>query len=105
MEISCPCGYNAEGQGYCPHFHDYSKDDWDDYKDVLITNYNNECHTENRYDCYKKDKEEKEKKLKNKVEKGHLFYKAVPCAKNVLDGKYLYIKKIALSVGIIFILN
>ena len=105
LEISCPCGYNAEGQGYCPHFHDYSKDDWDDYKDVLITNYNNECHTENRYDCYKKDKEEKEKKLKNKVEKGHLFYKAVPCAKNVLDGKYLYIKKIALSVGIIFILN
>ena len=104
LEISCPCGYNAEGQGYCPHFHEYSKDDWEDYRDVLQTNYNNECHTENRYDCYRKDKEEKEKKLKNQLEKGHLFYNSVPCAKKVLVGEYLYIKEIALLLGIIFIL-
>ena len=44
---------------------------------------NNECHTENRYNCYEKDKEEKEKELKNKIVNGHLFYNSVPCAKKV----------------------
>ena len=103
MEISCPCGYNEMGQGYCPHFHDYSKNDWDEYKKVLKKNYNNECHTENRYDCYKKKNEEKEKEYRNKLEKGHLFYNSVTCAKKVLDGNYLLIKK-AFIISIILIL-
>lgn len=104
MEISCPCGYNAEGQGYCPHYHEYSASDWDEYRKILKKNYNNECHTENRYDCYKTKKMEKEKEYKNKLEKGHLFYNSVTCAKKVLDGKYLSIKKVYIILAAIFIL-
>ena len=104
MEIPCPCGFNAEGQGYCPHFHDYSTKDWNNYRKTLKKNYNNECHTENRFDCYKKDDNNKEKKYRNDLEKGHLFYKSVTCAKKVLDGKYLFIQKIYMVLGVLLIL-
>ena len=102
--INCPCGYNDKGQGYCPHFHDYWKDEREEYQEVLKDNYDNECHTENRYNCYKKDKEQREKELKNKIINGHLFYNAVPCAQKVLDGKYLDIKKIFIISGILLTL-
>ena len=104
MEIPCPCGYNAEGQGYCPHFHEYSSHDWNEYRNIRKSNYNNECHTENRYDCYSKVNMEEEKQFKNKLEKGHLYYNSVSCAKKVLDGEYLLIKKIYIILGAIFIL-
>ena len=102
--FKCPCGYNSEGVGYCPHFHDYWSEEREEYQEVLKTNYDNECHTENRYNCYKKDKEEKEKEFKNKIINGHLFFNSVPCANKVLDGNYLYIKKLIFSFGILFTL-
>ena len=104
IEFKCPCGYNSEGVGYCPHFHDYWSEEREEYQEVLKTNYDNECHTENRYNCYKKDKEEKEKEFKNKIINGHLFFNSVPCANKVLDGNYLYIKKLIFSFGILFTL-
>ena len=104
FEVSCPCGYNEAGQGYCPHFHDYSTKDWEEYRNVLKTNYNNECHTENRYNCYETKEMKNEKEYKNKLEKGHLFYNSVPCANKVLDGKFLFVKKISLLLGMLLIL-
>ena len=104
INFPCPCGYNSEGQGYCPHFHEYWKDERNEYQDILKNNYDNECHTENRYNCYEKDKEEKEKELKNKIVNGHLFYNSVPCAKKVLDGEYLGIRKMIIAFGILFTL-
>jgi hypothetical protein len=100
-EINCPCGYNSEGQGYCPHYHDYSENDWNEYKKILKNNYDNECHTENRYDCYLKKELEKEKEYKNKLERGHLFYNSVSCANKVLDGQFLFVKKFLILFGII----
>ena len=70
----------------------------------MIKNYDNECHTENRYNCYEQDKEEREKELKNKIFNGHLFYNAVPCAKKVLEGNNLSIKKYGYIFGILLIL-
>ena len=104
MEISCPCGYNSEGQGYCPKFYDESNKDWEEYRDILIKNYDNECHTENRYNCYKTKKMEREKQLRNKLEKGHLFYNSVFCAEKVLNEKYLIINKIFFLFWIFLIL-
>ena len=104
--VKCGCGYNKEGQGYCPHFHDYSKDDWDEYKKVWKKKSNNKCHTESRYECYEYDeKKSKLKTLKNQLENGHLFYKCIECAKNVLDGKYIDFNKYLLFIlGFIYIL-
>ena len=100
LEISCPCGYNSEGQGYCPHFHEYSTNDWEEYRDILKKNYNNECHTENRYNCYETKEMDKEKEFKNNLEKGHLFYNSVTCAKKVLNGKFLFVKKFSIILGL-----
>ena len=95
--VKCGCGYNSEGQGYCPHFHDYSKKDWDEYRKAWRDKSDNGCHTENRYNCYEYDKNNKLKTIRNKVENGHLFYKCVDCAKNVfLDGKFLSFNKLVL---------
>ena len=102
--IKCGCGYNSEGQGYCPHFHDYSKNDWNEYKKAWKSKSNNNCHTESRYECYEYDKNDNFKILRNKLEKGHLFYKSVDCAKKVLDGNYVNINKYLLFILDLFIL-
>ena len=93
--VKCGCGYNKEGQGYCPHFHDYSKDDWDEYRKTWKKKSDNKCHTESRFDCYEyDDKKSKLKTLKNKLENGHLFYKSEECAKKVLKGENININKL-----------
>ena len=104
LEVSCPCGYNEGGDGFCPHFNEYFVDEWEEYKNIMKDNYDNECHTENRYECYKKKKLESEKEYKNKLEKGHLFNKASDCAKKLLDGSYLSLKKYLILIGVILIL-
>ena len=47
---------------------------------------------------------DKEKELKNSLEKGHLFYNSVTCAKKVLDGRFLFVKKISILLGLILVL-
>lgn len=93
--VRCGCGYNSEGQGYCPHFHDYSKDDWEQYRNLWKKKSDNKCHTESRFDCYLYDEEESELKTYiNKVENGHLFYNCEECAKKVLGSNYININRI-----------
>ena len=93
--VQCGCGYNTEGQGYCPHFHDYSQDDWNKYRDLWKDTSDNGCHTESRFNCYEYDEEKgyELKKIRNQLENGHLFYGCVDCAKKVLEGNYLIINK------------
>ena len=104
--VKCGCGYNSEGQGYCPHYHDYSKNDWEEYRDILKEKTDNKCHTESRYDCYEYDEENSDLSYyKNKLENGHLFYNCVECAKKVLNGNYLSTKKLAcILLGLLIIL-
>ena len=94
--VRCGCGYNSEGQGYCPHFHDYSKDDWEEYRKIMKDKSDNKCHTESRFDCYENDEEEESelKTYRNKLEKGHLFYKCVECAKKVLKDNHINMNKL-----------
>ena len=88
--VKCGCGYNAEGQGYCPHYHDYSKNDWEEYRKIWKKKSDNKCHTESRFDCYEFDEEKSElKTYKNQLENGHLFYGCVDCARKVLAGDYI----------------
>ena len=102
INLNCTCGYNSEGIGYCPHYHDYWEEERKEYQDVLKKNYDNECHTENRYNCYKKNNELKEKELENKIIKGHLYYNSVTCAKKVLKGNYLNLGKMIFVLGLLF---
>ena len=92
--VKCGCGYNSEGQGYCPHYHDYTKDDWEEYREQWRDKSDNGCHTESRYNCYEYDERNKLRTYINKIEYGHLFYKSVGCAKNVLKGNNISINKL-----------
>ena len=105
-KIDCPCGYNSEGVGYCPQFHDYFKNDWKKYFKYLKKQYSNNCHTLNRYSCYLENKENlnEYKKLKNKLIYGHLFYKSVECAIDVLNFNLIKINYLILLFIIILIL-
>ena len=104
--IECPCGYNSEGVGYCPQFHDHFENDWDKYFKYLKKQYSNNCHTLNRYSCYleKNDNLNDYKKLKNKLIYGHLFYKSVECAIDVLNFNLIKINYLILLIIIILIL-
>ena len=98
--VKCACGYNNEGQGYCPHFHDYSKDDWEEYRKLWKKRSDNDCHTESRFNCYEYDEEDSYewKNYKNRLENGHLFYNSVECANIVLDSRYVKINKFILRL-------
>ena len=48
----------------------------------------------------KKKKLEQEKEYKNKLERGHLFYNSVTCAKKVLDSKFLFVKKLMILLSV-----
>ena len=103
--VKCGCGYNDKGQGYCPHYHDYSKDDWEEYRKLWKKRSDNGCHTESRFNCYEYDEEESYewKEYKNKLENGHLFYGCVDCAKKVLDASFVRVDKfmLGLFVGLV----
>ena len=100
LNVPCGCGYNDKGQGYCPHYHDYAKEDWDKYRDIIKDRSKNGCHTESRFNCYENDgkKGYELKEYKNKLENGHLFYDCVECAKKVLKANYLNINMSILSL-------
>ena len=93
--VPCGCGYNNIGQGYCPHYHDYSKGDWDKYRELIKDKSSNGCHTESRFNCYENDGKNgyKLKEYKNNLENGHLFFGCVDCAKKVLRANYLNVDK------------
>ena len=104
--VRCGCGYNEQGQGYCPHYHDYSKADWDYYRNLIKDKSDNGCHTETRFNCYELDEEGsyKLKEYRNNLENGHLFYGCVECAKKVLKSNYLNNNKNIFSLLVALIL-
>ena len=63
VEEYCQCGYNTEGQGYCPFSHDNEKK-WLNYFYQIRVNRNNLCHTLNRFNCKFVPKKFKENELK-----------------------------------------
>ena len=99
---NCECGYNEEGNAYCPLDHEKHTDLWDKYYALLKQVADNSCHTLNRYNCYKEHEKEKEliNMYKNMLLNGHLFYKSAFCAESILSGVYLN-SRCFLVIGII----
>ena len=84
----CGCGYNNEGQGYCPLPSNINKDVWNERIKNIAIYAKNDCHSLSRYECYLQnsinDYKNKKKFDKNTIE-AHLFYKAVPCAEKMFS--------------------
>ena len=87
FSLPCKCGYNEEGKGYCPIPHSVENEQWVKMMNIKRLLVDNECHSKSRYNCYLNDKELKKvnRHAIDDLEKGNVFYKAVGCAKKVLD--------------------
>ena len=89
----CGCGYNSDGQGYCPLPNNQRKEQWNERIKNLANIAKNGCHSLSRFNCYSQNSLEDDKN-KRKYDKdtinAHLFYNSVPCAEKMFSlNKYL----------------
>ena len=90
----CECGYNNEGQGYCPVPSARNLEAWTERAKFIANSANNKCHSLSRFDCYKKNSYQfylEQRYHESKTLKAHLFYKSVDCAIKML-GEQTYLK-------------
>ena len=83
---SCGCGYNKEGQGYCPLPSVYRMSDWNNRMKYIGETANNNCHSLSRFNCYLQNSSSYfyNKRMFDKYTvNAHLFYKAEICAENI----------------------
>ena len=104
----CGCGYNNNGQGYCPLPNNQNKEKWNERVKNLANIANNNCHSFSRFNCYLQnsldDYKDKIKYDKDTIY-AHLFYNAIPCAKKMFSSyKYLTINFFSLFI-LCFIFN
>ena len=82
IKKECGCGYNNEGQGYCPLPSSIRINEWNNRIKYIADFANNKCHTLSRFNCYLqnsiKDLLKKKYYDKNTVD-AHLFYKSISC--------------------------
>ena len=84
----CGCGYNKEGQGYCPLASNINKDKWNERIKNIAIYAKNECHSLSRYDCYLQnsiDDYKNKKKYDKDTIQAHLFYNSIPCAEKIFS--------------------
>lgn len=105
---NCACGFNEEGQGYCPLPNGRMKDNWSKRTNYLLELTNNECHTLSRFNCYTKNtleiKREKAR-LSSLTLESALFHNAVPCPFGIINSSELYnINLLFLGIILLFII-
>ena len=97
IEKKCGCGYNSDGQGYCPLPSSSRIDEWTERIQFLADFANNNCHTLSRFNCYSQNTLNDfiiKKSYDKKTIEAHLFYKAVPCAEKMFSFGYYLIYKL-----------
>ena len=87
----CECGYNSAGKAYCPKVNDKDQSSWIKYYKLIKKQFDNECHSMNRFNCYEYDKGLYDEILvkRNELVNGHLFYNSVTKAEKILSGNYI----------------
>lgn len=97
ITMDCACGYNADGQGYCPYSTDKVNKD-KEQKMFELFKSGSSCHTLNRLGCadIKKNKDYISQEAAGDVK----FYKSPACAAEVLLG---YTKSSLISVSLAMI--
>jgi len=105
FEKPCECGYNSKGQGYCPLASGQNYKTWTENIQTITKTYNNECHSQNRFNCYKANQKQVgfAKYSVLQTEKAHLFYGAVDCASDVLGSAYINMSVAMIAVLFAFL--
>ena len=79
----CGCGYNSNGQGYCPLPSAKNIKAWKERIQFIGDSANNNCHTLSRFDCYENNNYDfyvKERTHESKTTEAHLFYNSIDCS-------------------------
>ena len=91
---NCECGYNSNGQGYCPLPSSRNLNAWKERIQFIADSANNNCHTLSRLNCYENNNYEyfvKQRTYESKTTEAHLFYNSIDCAvKMFVKQNYLY---------------
>lgn len=81
QKLACVCGYNSDGQGYCPYSTD--KVNSDKFSKLMgLYKSGSNCHTDNRLGC--EDIDKTADWVNNRAQGDIKFYKAPACVANVL---------------------
>jgi len=102
---TCQCGYNPNGQGYCPVAAAYKTTDYKNAQKTLVGLTKNTCHSLNRFLCYKGDAKLQLQALTDghKTSTAHLFYNSVSCAYDVLSSSYINLSLAFIAVVFAFL--
>ena len=103
---NCECGYNDEGQGYCPLPSARNLDAWKNRVKFFGNSANNGCHSLSRFNCYLKNDYEffQEKKRHDaSTLDAHLYYNSIDCAYKIF-AEQNYIKYSFYLIGLLFVL-
>ena len=106
FEKNCECGYNSDGQGYCPLPSARKIEAWKEKMKFIQSSVDNNCHSLSRFNCYLKNNYEfyiEKRQHEVKTTEAHLFYNSVDCASKIF-AEQKYIKFSFYFIGLLFAL-
>jgi len=93
VQKTCSCGFNENGNAYCPKGHNADDSNWKNYNNAMQKLYqgNTKCHSENRVGCYAiaESSVTDMKKYKHLTVDGHLFQNAPDCVERLLSASFI----------------
>ena len=106
FEKNCECGYNGNGQGYCPLPSARNLEAWKERMKFLGNSAKNGCHSLSRFNCYLKNDYDffvEKRQHDAKTLEAHLFYNSIDCAYKVFV-KQNYIKYNFYFIGLLLMI-
>ena len=92
IEKECVCGFNKDGEAFCPLPHTVNVDDWKKYFKLKNKQKDNSCHTERRNECNDEMSDSDLDELRyyqRKTERAHLFYRSSNCIIEILNSGFI----------------
>jgi len=106
LNLTCGCGLNPTGQGYCPLAPALQKSSYKSYVEERVKQYDNQCHTVSRAGCYQIPDSlfSSIASLKRKSVTAHLYKDAVACADAVLNSAFIKLSLIGIAALIMILI-
>ena len=101
---NCTCGFRGDGKSFCPIPMTVNRKKWKKYLKLLNKKYDNECHTEKRFECYDELSQSELDDLfsyERETTKAHLFYNSSNCIMEILSNGFISYNKILLLLFLV----
>ena len=101
IEKECVCGFNKDGEAFCPLPHTVNFDDWKKYFKLKNKQKDNSCHTVRRNECNDEMSDNDLDELRyyeRKTKRAHLFYKSSNCIIEILNSKFINVNTLLIII-------